>query len=270
MTSIRGRPSSASGMTSIPVDPRGLRVPRRPDAEQRQDLGDVVALRAHRRRAPRHEPDHLRQLAGLGAMAVEERVGEPAADLPGQLGGQRPRVDASRSCARSAARRCRPRVGAPDGPAGMWRPCSARTTAVELVGRAQDPRDDLVAREAQRAPHAVVVDAEHVAGRRRPRLGVPVARGQPVEQRHVRRLEPVDDVAGARDRAAEALAQAVRDGRRRRARRGHEGGLVEPVRGAHRAPQAGDVARPEPHHRRHQAAQLLAARRAARARAARP
>ena len=138
----------------------------------------------------------------------------------------------------------RPRVGAPDGPDAMWRPCSARDDVGQLVGRAHDPWHDLVAREAQRPPTPAWLDAEHVAADDPRGFGAPALRGQPVEERHVRVLEPVDDVAGARHRAAEAVAQAVRDGWSRRARRGDEGGLVEPVGGAHRAPQPGDS--PEP------------------------
>ena len=69
VTSIRGRPSSASGIGLDADDAARLRLPQGPDAEQRQRLGDVVALGAHRRRAPDHQPDRSRVGAVLGEVA---------------------------------------------------------------------------------------------------------------------------------------------------------------------------------------------------------
>ena len=72
VTSMRGRPSSASGIDLEAGDPLALDVPRRADAEQGERLGDVVALRPHRRRAPQHEPDRVGMRAGLGEVALDE------------------------------------------------------------------------------------------------------------------------------------------------------------------------------------------------------
>src|SRR5204862_7380090 len=69
-----------------PGDPPRRLVPHRPDADQREDLGEVVALGAHRARAPDREPDAARILTGVGAVAGEQRVGQRAADLPGAAG----------------------------------------------------------------------------------------------------------------------------------------------------------------------------------------
>ena len=60
VTSMRGRPSSASGTTLEAGDALGLLVPRRADAEQGQGLGDVVAAGAHGGGAPQHEADRGR------------------------------------------------------------------------------------------------------------------------------------------------------------------------------------------------------------------
>ncbi len=240
VTSIRGRPSSAErDRPRCPVTRARLRVPARPHAEQGEDLGHVVALGAHRRRAPGDEPDHPRQRAGLVAVAVEQRVGEPRADVLGRARTAARAGRPSRSCARSAARRRGRGSGRPTGPAGTWRPCSAATMASSsgVRGSAARPRRRRSAARARRRRRA----AEHLPQPRRRR--VPVARGERVEQRHLRVLEPVDEVAVARRRAAEAREQRRRQRRRRRARRRHQRRLVEPERRADRAPQPGHVAR---------------------------
>ena len=69
----------ASNIAALRVDPRPAQllerdrlqaghpprrvVPDRPDAEQRQHLGDVVPGGPHRRRAPHRQPDRRRELA---------------------------------------------------------------------------------------------------------------------------------------------------------------------------------------------------------------
>ena len=65
-----------------PGDPPGRLVPHGAGADEREDLGEVVALGAHRARAPHREPDAARVLAGVGDVAGQQRVGERAADLP--------------------------------------------------------------------------------------------------------------------------------------------------------------------------------------------
>ena len=238
-------------------------MPRRPDTEQREDLGHVVALCAHRGGAPGDEADHPRQRAGLGPLAVEQRVGEPPADLPRQLRGQGARVDAVEVApgrehvdapAGRRARRARRDVAAAQG---------ARATLGQLVGRAQDPRDDLVAGEAQRALDAGVGSPRTSVHTSAAALARPVAGGERVEQRHVRVLEAVDEVARAGVRAAEALHEAVRRLLHRRAARRHQRRLVESEGRADGAAQTRHVARAEPQHGRHEPAQLIASRRAA-------
>ena len=62
------------------VDTARLRIPDRLDAEQRQHLGDVVALRAHLRGAPGAEADHLRDSVpprARGARAPRVPVADP-------------------------------------------------------------------------------------------------------------------------------------------------------------------------------------------------
>ena len=74
-------------------DALGLLVPRRAHAEQGEGLGDVVAVGAHRRRAPQHEADGPGMGAGLGEVALDEAVGQGRADLPRQPGRDRLGVD---------------------------------------------------------------------------------------------------------------------------------------------------------------------------------
>ena len=57
VTSMRGRPSSSARHDLEAGDPPRRVVPDRPAAEQREDLGDVVALGTHRRRAPDGQAD---------------------------------------------------------------------------------------------------------------------------------------------------------------------------------------------------------------------
>ena len=90
VTSIRGRPSSSSGIDVQAGDPARLGVPRGPHAEQREDLARVVAGGAHRGRAPDDDADRLGELVVAG----EQRVGELRAGLVGEVGRQRARVDA--------------------------------------------------------------------------------------------------------------------------------------------------------------------------------
>ena len=109
MTSTRGRPSSASGMTSRPVDPPGLLVPHRPHAEQGERLGDVVALGAHGGRAPHDEADGARVRSPVSARW--RSTSRSARARPTSHASARrapPWGRPSRSCGRSAARGRRP------------------------------------------------------------------------------------------------------------------------------------------------------------------
>ena len=263
VTSMRGRPSSASGHDLDARHALRLRVPRRPHAEQREDLGHVVALRAHRGGAPGDEADHPRQRAGLapggGRAARRRAAGRPPTTAPraGRAGRR------CRSCARSAARRCAPGSARPRAREAMWRAAQGAHDAGQLVGRPQDPRDDLVAGEAQRALDAGVGEPQDLRADLRRRARRPVAGGEAVEQRHVRVLEPVDEVARAGARPAEALHEAGRRPLDRRAARRHQRRLVEPERRADGAAQARHVARAEPQHGRDEPAQLIAPRRVA-------
>ena len=103
---------------------------RGPDAEERERLGHVVALRPHRRRAPDHEPDGLGHRAVLGDVTGDELVGEAASDVPRQWRRQRLRVDRIEVAARrqdvrhaagSARRWARRARSRRRGRAGGWR-----------------------------------------------------------------------------------------------------------------------------------------------------
>lgn len=71
---------------------RGV-VPDRAAAEQREDLGDVVALGAHRGRAPDRQTDGLGVLARVLQVPLHQGVGERLPDLPTQPGRDRLGVD---------------------------------------------------------------------------------------------------------------------------------------------------------------------------------
>ena len=76
-----------------PGDPARGPVPHRPDAEQPQRLGDVVAGGAHGRGPPDHQAHGLRVLAVVGDVAREQRVAERDADRPGVARRDRLGVD---------------------------------------------------------------------------------------------------------------------------------------------------------------------------------
>ena len=76
-----------------PADPPRRLVPVRPNAQQRQHLGDVVAGGAHRGGAPHRQPDRLGVAAGVVEVALQQRLGHRLAGLPGQPRRHRPRVD---------------------------------------------------------------------------------------------------------------------------------------------------------------------------------
>ena len=108
VTSMRGRPSSASGIDFEAGHPLALWAPRRPDAEQGEGLGDVVAAGAHGGRAPQHQPDGGGVGAGLGEVALDQAVGQAQSRPPTPAATGWPWGRPSRSCARWAARGRRP------------------------------------------------------------------------------------------------------------------------------------------------------------------
>ena len=106
----------SSGIDREILNAARLRIPDRLDAEQRQHLGDVVAVRAHLRRAPGAEADHLRVAPLFGEVAVEHLARQLLADAPRGLRRQRARIDgvevaAGRQHVRHAARRRAGRTG---------------------------------------------------------------------------------------------------------------------------------------------------------------
>ena len=135
VTSMRGRPSSASGIASRPTTRRDSASHTGPDAEQGQRLGHVVALGAHERRAPQHEADGR---AGRcpprrgGARAARRPACTPTSQL--SCGGQRLRVDRVEVAAGGQ------HVGAAAGqraagPGGHVAAVEAGQQVVDLVGR---------------------------------------------------------------------------------------------------------------------------------------
>ena len=209
VTSIRGRPSSLERDHLQAGHPaRGL-VPRGPDAEQRQHLGRVVALGAHRRRAPGHQADHLRQLAGVVQMALQHGVGELDAGGVGELDRQRAGVDGVEVA--PGREHVEPPAGRRAGRAGRDVAAAQRAQhVVQLVAGRRHARDDLLApRSAARRSRR--------RRRSRARRGTRGPASPRVEQRGEQRLlgllEPVEQVAAAMRRAGEALHQ--RGSRRR-------------------------------------------------------
>ena len=104
VTSMRGRPSSASGITSTPTSAAILVLPDGPHAEQGEDLGHVVAVGAHGAGAPDADADRLGIAAGLVAMTLEHFAGQLLADLPGGRATAAPADRRRRSCGPSAGR----------------------------------------------------------------------------------------------------------------------------------------------------------------------
>ncbi|AJX80936.1 hypothetical protein BG97_3559 [Burkholderia pseudomallei 7894] len=67
--------------------------PLRPHAEQRERLRDVVAARAHRRRAPHRQADRARVIAVLLQVALDQLLRRFQADRPRRLRRHRARID---------------------------------------------------------------------------------------------------------------------------------------------------------------------------------
>ena len=114
--------------SSTPVTRRDSAVPHRPDAEQGQRLGHVVALRCAWPRSPTAtRPTRLGVAARLARWRSIRR-GRPARWPTSHASGDGSGlgVDASRSCARSAARGAIPGSGAPLGPGGTAPAVEAR------------------------------------------------------------------------------------------------------------------------------------------------
>ena len=196
VTSMRGRPSSASGIGVETDDPARHLVPARAHAEERQHLGDVVARRAHRRRAPHRETDRPRPLAGVGAVPGEQVVGEALPGLPGESGRDRLRVDGVEVAAG--------RQHVDETTQGRPRRTGRDVAAVERV----EHRVDL----ARRAPAA----AGRPRGTRRPANGIR-HRCRPAGRRPAGRARsPAPPLRPSRPRRARRRARSPAPRRRRR------------------------------------------------------
>ena len=79
VTSMRGRPSIASGMISKPVTRPERAVPARRDAGKLQRHGKFLAGGAHGRRAPEIDDEALRPVAVILQMPAQQLFGEPDA-----------------------------------------------------------------------------------------------------------------------------------------------------------------------------------------------
>ena len=125
---MRGRPSRSSGIDREILKAPRLRVPDRLDAQQRQDLGDVVALGAHRA-CPRRRGRPSRDSALFRDVALEHLARQLLADAPRRLAtaprAGRPR----RSFGRSGSTCAMPRVGAPPGRPARSAPRARRARA---------------------------------------------------------------------------------------------------------------------------------------------
>ena len=184
---VREGVAEEAGDAHRDVDPRPAQLVQRdhleagrPGASPGSSAAGRRAARGSRpRRRPRcaSPPCPRRRSRPSRAAAVlrEQRVGQLRAGLVGELGRQRPRVDASTSCARSAARRAArgwaSRTGrrARGGRAGRRAGCRSRP-----VGRAQ-LRHDLVARRARAARRTprIVGSSPRQRGTRRARGPAP-------------------------------------------------------------------------------------------------
>ena len=141
-TSTRGRPSSAAVDELDPGHPAGFVLPDRPDPEQGQGLGHVVAPGAHGRRPPHDQADGLRVATLVGEVAFEQPVGQGLARPPTPAGTGGPSGRPSRSCARWAGRGPSPGWGRRSGPGGTHRPSRAASTRSDLVGGAIESRTE--------------------------------------------------------------------------------------------------------------------------------
>ena len=173
-------------------DALGLLVPRGAHAEQGEGLGDVVAVGAHRRRAPQHEAHRPGMGAGLGEVALDDAVGQRRADLPRQPGRDRLRVDgvevaAGRQHVGGAAARRAARPGRDVASAEPGEQVGDLVTAAPQVGH-----------EASGDP-----PQRRISRRRR----VPAGGGEALDAVPARRLDAVD--VDARRPSARSMPSSV-------------------------------------------------------------
>ena len=237
-TSMRGRPSSASG---IDLDARAAagsppaRRGRTPSSAK--TCGDVVAVGAHRAGAPDAEADAAPGSAPVSRqVALEQLVGQLLPDLPGGLAGQRARVDGvevapGRQHVGHAARRRAARPGRDVAPVER-RAAGCRSRRRCAAGSARARRRRSAAAQATRRELRVAMPRRgSVAQRSSARSSAASSRA-----RRSRRC-------AAASRSRRARRQRVGDARverRRRARRGRRQAVgVEPRARARRAARRG-------------------------------
>ena len=168
VTSMRGRPSSSSGHHLEAGDAPGRVVPGGPAAQQRERFRDVVALGAHRARAPDRQADRTRIGAGVGEVARDERVGQRGSDRPRVARRDRLRVHRV-EVASGRQHVDQPAGGRPGRPGRHVAPVQRAQHVRHLVGGAGQARDDLGGGELQH-PHDVAgrTPAGRPASPRRP------------------------------------------------------------------------------------------------------
>ena len=235
VTSIRGRPSSSSGIGLEPVDPAASRGST--PAARRAARGS----RPRRRRAVRIAAvpqTTIPTVSGCAPSSSRWRRSSASAsrapDVAGEVATAAPAGRPSRSCARSAARRARPRVGEPDGPAGTWRPRGRRAGGRSRRScRRRGTTSSPAKRSAVTTPRLVPsTSAQSRRGLGRSRAPKAAISARCASCRRSTRSAPLVEAGEARQQRwwrVDHDGAGVLEQRR----------LVEAVGGADRAPQAG-------------------------------
>ncbi len=254
VTSTRGRASASRRDDLEPGHAPAGRVPGRPHAHQRQPLRDVVAARAHVRRAPGGQHQRAQPVAMRLQMPLDQHLGRLPAQRPGgrrRHGAAVDRVEVAprRQHVRPPPRRRARRPGRDEPPVepGQQRRALGRAAGADgrqNVAAAPPPAPPRVARPGRRslAGHQPAPPAPPAAPPRRrssdrPRWGV----------RRLRRRRP-----SASEGRGEACRSSVADGqvaqcravRRRRPGRSRAGPI--PGRSRSRAPAPGSARRSPP------------------------
>ncbi len=226
---------------------RGV-VPHRTAPEQRQDLGDVVTLGAHRGRAPDREADGRRILSGVVQVPPHQRVRQRLPDLPAQprrnrLGVDGVEVPAGRQHVDQTARRRTGRSG------GHVTAVQRPQDVPDLVRRPLQPGHDLLAREPQHGHRVGEFHAQHLPYEGSAFVRRPAALLHPLGDPPAQLLQQVDRVGGRPRRAVHQVRQLHRN-LHRSARLGQQLFLHQPEVRGQRGPQPRQRVRPSAPHLR--------------------
>ena len=242
--------------------PPAFRLPHGFDAQQVQDLGNIVPVRPHCRSAPDHHAHHFRVGPFLVQVLLQQGVAEGLADIPGGGRGQGARVHRVKIAARGQDIDHPPR-GRP-GRAGRHKTAlQPPQQVVNFVGRPQQGRVNILPHIRENAFGAPVGLPQQIGHHRRDAVAGESLGAELLVGAAAQGFQRLNDIAGvAYGRRVVGIAQRRRRAAVDRRRRVFQQGIViVPQRFGQGAPQAGHGAVVQPRQGAKQAHHLLGGRR---------